>query len=149
MLNLIHRTYSSEEPSRSNATLTLMKRCQWHIAKLYPLVRVSKVESVHSGYSRRTKAHTSILRTTRKLRRNLHLHITVNASVSPSFSAHTGNPGIHLGMVLLIVRSSVVTCLLEGRETHESKSEDDEDCHDHAERDSNFVTHLEVSRLDL
>jgi hypothetical protein len=74
----------------------------------------------------------------------LHLHITVNASVSPSLSAHTGDPGIHLSMVLLIVRSSVVTCVLEGREAQDSDSEDDERRHYDAKGSGDFVTHTEI-----
>lgn len=120
-----------------------MNRCQWNITKLDPLICVGKVESAHPGYPRRTKAHTSTLRSTRKLRRrSLHLHITVNASVSPSLPAHTGDPGIHLSMVLLIVRSSVVTCVLEGREAQNSDSEDDERRHYDAKGSGDFVTHV-------
>lgn len=89
--------------------------------------------------------HTSTLRSTRKFGRgrNLHLHVTVDASVSPGLSAHMGNPGIYLSMVLLIVRSSVVTCVLEGREAQDSDSEDDERRHHDAKGSGDFVTHVE------
>ncbi len=40
-------------------------------------------------------------------------HVTVDASVFSRSFAHMGNPGIYLSMVLLFVRSSVVTCVLE------------------------------------
>lgn len=141
---LSHRTYSLEESSRSNATLPLMNRRQWNIAKLHPLISVSKVESAHLGYPRRTGTNISTIRTTRKLRRDLHLHITVNASVSPSLSAHTGDPGIYLSMVLLIVRSSVVTRVLDSREAPKSYSEDNENCHDDTKGRGHFITHVEV-----
>ena len=141
---LSHRTYSLEKASRSNATLTLMNRRQWNITKLHSLVSVSKVESAHSGYPRRTRANISAIRTTRKFMRDLHLHITVNASVSPSLSAHTGDPGIYLSVVLLIVRGSVVTCVLDSREAPESYSEDNENCHDNTKGGRHFIAHVEV-----
>lgn len=119
-----------------------MNKRERNITKLDPLIGVGEVESAHPRYSRRTSAHTSNFGQTRKLRRSLHLHIAINASVPPSLSAHASDPGIYMSMMLLIVQSSVVTRMLESREAKYSKSEDEEDCHDHAKGSGDFIDHV-------